>query len=211
MNMKKKLVTVCLVACMAVTAVAGGTLAYFTDKEEATNTFTVGNVDIKLEEEGWVEDSKLVPAAKIAKEPIITVEDGSEEAWIFAEIELDKNFADVIVKCGGENATVKSEMPKWFNIDSTQWNYVTTEDREGGSVAVVYAYKEKVAENASATLFTEVTVAQSFGDEELGTKLPEGTKPTVKIYAKAIQTEGLNTSEAAYQALYNNIDITDAE
>ena len=42
--MKKKIVTLCLAAALAVTAI-GGTLAYFTDKTEtAINTFTVGDV-----------------------------------------------------------------------------------------------------------------------------------------------------------------------
>mgnify|MGYP000454696148 CR=1 FL=1 len=69
MNMKKKLVTVCLVACMAVTAVAGGTLAYFTDEAKKDNTFTVGNVDITLNEDNWDgENAKLVPHATIKKE-----------------------------------------------------------------------------------------------------------------------------------------------
>ena len=46
--MKKKILALCLVVALAVTAVVGGTLAYFTDKDAETNTFTVGNVKIDL-------------------------------------------------------------------------------------------------------------------------------------------------------------------
>ena len=46
--MKKKILVLCLVVALAVTAVVGGTLAYFTDKDAETNTFTVGNVKIDL-------------------------------------------------------------------------------------------------------------------------------------------------------------------
>lgn len=46
--MKKKILALCLVVALAVTAVVGGTLAYFTDTDKETNTFTVGNVDIDL-------------------------------------------------------------------------------------------------------------------------------------------------------------------
>ncbi|MDO5323968.1 MAG: TasA family protein, partial [Clostridia bacterium] len=52
MNKKKVLVlavSVCLVAILAI----GGTLAYFTDTDAKTNTFTVGNVDITLTEPNW--------------------------------------------------------------------------------------------------------------------------------------------------------------
>lgn len=46
--MKKKIMAVCLTVCLAAVAVIGGTLAYFTDKDEAENVFTVGNVNIDL-------------------------------------------------------------------------------------------------------------------------------------------------------------------
>lgn len=47
---KKKILTLCLVACLAITAIAGASLAYFTDTKSATNTFTVGNVSAELYE-----------------------------------------------------------------------------------------------------------------------------------------------------------------
>ena len=46
--MKKKILSLCLVLAMAAIAVVGGTMAYFTDKDTETNTFTVGNVEIDL-------------------------------------------------------------------------------------------------------------------------------------------------------------------
>lgn len=49
--MKKKILALCLVVALAVTAVVGGTLAYFTDNDEATNTFTAGGVKIDLIEQ----------------------------------------------------------------------------------------------------------------------------------------------------------------
>lgn len=49
--MKKKILSVCLVAVVAVMAIAGASLAYFTDTDDATNVFTVGGVDIKLVEQ----------------------------------------------------------------------------------------------------------------------------------------------------------------
>lgn len=45
--MKKKILSIALVVAM-VAVIAAGSLAYFTDKDAAKNTFTVGNVHIKL-------------------------------------------------------------------------------------------------------------------------------------------------------------------
>ena len=46
--MKKKLTAIFLCVALVAIAVAGASLAYFTDTKSATNTFTVGNVKIKL-------------------------------------------------------------------------------------------------------------------------------------------------------------------
>lgn len=49
--MKKKLLAMCLVVALAATAIIGGTLAYFTDTDTETNTFTAGGVKIDLIEQ----------------------------------------------------------------------------------------------------------------------------------------------------------------
>ena len=46
--MKKKLLALSLCVALAAIAIAGASLAYFTDTKSATNTFTVGNVKIDL-------------------------------------------------------------------------------------------------------------------------------------------------------------------
>ena len=62
--MKKKILALCLVVALAVTAVVGGTLAYFTDTDDAKNTFTVGNVDIELLESSLHRENAGVPNDK---------------------------------------------------------------------------------------------------------------------------------------------------
>lgn len=49
--MKKKILAITLCVSMLAIAIVGGTLAYFTDKDQATNVFTVGNLDITLTEQ----------------------------------------------------------------------------------------------------------------------------------------------------------------
>lgn len=97
--MKKKTILVAAIAVMLVAAlVVGGTLAYFTDKTEAKkNTFTVGNVAIDLKEPSWKEDEShtLLPGARYAKDPTITVKEGSQDAYVFLEINMNK-YASLI-------------------------------------------------------------------------------------------------------------------
>ena len=49
--MKKKITALCLCVALLAIAVVGASLAYFTDTDNATNTFTVGNVAIDLIEQ----------------------------------------------------------------------------------------------------------------------------------------------------------------
>lgn len=89
--MKKKILALCLVVALLATAIVGATLAYFTDTDEALNTFTVGNVNIDLTEPDWnPQKNHLQPGVEIPKDPTITVETGSDDCWLFMEVEMNK-------------------------------------------------------------------------------------------------------------------------
>lgn len=108
--MKKKITALCICIAMLAIALIGGTMAYFTDKEEKTNVFTVGNIDIELNEVAKVLDkdgkelndkmtltatgveyNNLMPTNKIVKEPVV-VNTGSNAAYV--RVTVDMNNAD---------------------------------------------------------------------------------------------------------------------
>lgn len=77
MNAKKKILAVALAASMAVLAVGGSSLAYFTDTDSADNVFTVGNIDVVLTEPNWdaegeAEAEDMYPGEPVAKDPTVT-------------------------------------------------------------------------------------------------------------------------------------------
>ena len=90
MKKAKKIVALLLCAALLVGASVAGTVAYLTDKEDVVNTFTVGNIDIKLDEQdvdgtGRTEDGNayhLLPNQTYTKDPTVWVKEGSEEAYI---------------------------------------------------------------------------------------------------------------------------------
>jgi len=89
--MKKKILALCLVVVLAVTAVTGVTLAYFTDDDAATNTFTVGNVSIDLTEPEWDENGsedapEVYPGEALAKDPTVT-NDGLNPCFVRVSVE----------------------------------------------------------------------------------------------------------------------------
>ena len=81
--MKKKILALCLVVVLAVTAVTSATLAYFTDTDKEINTFTVGNIKIDLEE-NFTQDSELMPGKDIQKEVYIN-NVGDNDAYVWYE------------------------------------------------------------------------------------------------------------------------------
>ena len=99
--MKKKIVSLCLCLALLAVAVIGGTLAYFTDTtDEKQNTFTMGAVDIELDEtspekdgyhQGEATDTgfeykNILPAEKLSKCPVIKVDKDSQDAYVYAEL-----------------------------------------------------------------------------------------------------------------------------
>lgn len=68
---KKKIVSLCLAAVLVVMAIAGATVAYFTDTDAKTNTFTVGNVKIELLESQYHRVNAGKGNATGEKEPLM--------------------------------------------------------------------------------------------------------------------------------------------
>lgn len=116
--MKKKIFAICLVVALAATAIIGGTLAYFTDTDAATNTFTAGSVAIDLIEQergenglqGFTQDKTLMPivgsaqgekdqygqpVAKNYVDKIVTIKNtGKSDAYIRAYFAIPSDLDD---------------------------------------------------------------------------------------------------------------------
>lgn len=92
MSLKKKILAVGLAVCMAAIMVTGMTLAYFTAQDDATNTFTLGNVDIELTEPNWTnEGESLSPSVQYAKDP--TVENvGANDCYVRVQVTYDSDI-----------------------------------------------------------------------------------------------------------------------
>ena len=129
--MKKKILVMCLVVALAVTAVVGGSLAYFTDTDNKTNTFTTGKVDITLNETFSENDAKLLPGKNIAK--IVNVTNNEEDAYVRLHIAFP---ADTIYY--GENDGVQEYNnlvhfnQKYASLVAGEWNWTRTADGVGG-------------------------------------------------------------------------------
>ena len=138
--MKRKIVTVCLAAVLVIIAVAGASLAYLTDTDERTNTFTVGDVDITLVEqrkganglESYGEGSyKLKPGKSNdgnAVSKIVTVKNnGTEDAYVWVELRIPAYLVSNEYKAEPHTNESKNAL-HWnsygcFNVEYNSGNY----------------------------------------------------------------------------------------
>ena len=97
--MKKKTLALVLALTLLVAGVVGGTLAWLTDQTaEVKNTFTVGDINIGLTE--TTTDYKMVPGNTIAKDPTVTVEEGSDASYVRMKVTFN-NAKAIIPKPAG--------------------------------------------------------------------------------------------------------------
>lgn len=98
--MKKKITAIFLCVALVAIAVVGASLAYFSDTKTATNTFTMGNVKITLDETDITNpDGKRVtsneydvyPGAVVAKDPVVH-NTGKNEAYVRAVVTIENGM-----------------------------------------------------------------------------------------------------------------------
>lgn len=179
----KKLIALAIAGVLGIGAIAGGTLAYFTDSDNKTNVITMGHVDVDLEEPGWENPNNVQPGNKYLKDPQISVVDGSEDAYLRAKVTVtlkDKNGNDVMVD-GEQLLPALSEV-----VDINDgWN--PTPDADG-----YYYYNTKVSAPTTVSLFKvkdegenkyTVEIPMSWGNAYADTVL------TIDIVAEGIQAD----------------------
>lgn len=198
--MKKKIVALCLCVALAVVAIGGATLAYFTDTDEAKNTFTVGNVEIKLDETN-VDDPqgdrvrensyKLIPGVSYVKDPTITVLEGSEDCYVRMKVTLN-NASKIIAMCtdpefaedgptGVEDAFPLIRMITFVEENAAKWdgiipdNMVDTEEMLANAKYCVY---DKEADTITYTFYYNDVVSAADADAVLETLFDEIKVPT---------------------------------
>ena len=211
MKTRSKALLLTLCAVLLVAATIFGTMAYLTSTDTVTNTFTVGKVNIKLDEAKANPDGslvanadrvkansyKLLPGHTYNKDPMVTVLGGSESSYVKMTVTFSKaNELDAIFAPGGADLT------KIFNgYDPANWTYKdNTTDVTANTRTYEFWYKEAVGapngDVALDALFDSITVPGTITGEQL--KTIGGMTITVNAYA--IQADGFADAGAAWAA-----------
>ena len=208
---KTKAILMALCAVLLVAASVMGTLAYLTSEDTVVNTFTVGNVQIKLDEakantDGTLVENadrvkansyKLLPGHTYEKDPMVTVLKGSESCYVKMTVTFTKAAElDAIFAPNGANLT-----SIFAGYDSANWiDKGNTEDTKANTRTYEFWYKEAVAapdgDVALDALFDKIVVPGSITNAQLATI----NDMTITVNAYAIQADGFANAEAAWAA-----------
>lgn len=231
-NTKKTLLLVlCAVAVMA--ASVWGTLAYLTDRSTVENIFSVGNVNITLNEavtdkNGQIVDVDgdgnpdsrtelgnnyhLLPGKEYVKDPMITINGGSEEAYVRMILTVyNANGVQALIDADDNNGNAIKDYADLFTgwNDST-WQYVdyTTGNVNGiSTISFEFRYNAPVSGLAAdgseqsvtlEPLFTGIKVPGYATNEQMIALMDGGLK--IVVQGHAIQSVSFANADEAWAA-----------
>ena len=177
--MSKKSLVLVLSLVLALTVGLGGTLAYLTDRDAEANVFTVGNVDIELEED-FEQGAALIPGVKIEKVPTI-VNEGNNDAWVWMTWSIPAGLDQLIQ--GTEDGS---------NENPVHWNPT-------GATADGYVNDTYVQNAIADGLLPEGITAQEIIDNKMTWNVFNSLGEGLNCYEEEINGEDYNT----YVLLYN--------
>ena len=225
--MKKKILSIALVVAM-VAVIAAGSLAYFTDTDKADNVFTVGKVDITLNEKNadgtpFTPNQKLYPGTKtqnnIPKIVTVTNNQGSEDAYMWAEIWIPSALDD-----GDDHSPTAPGLGNSLhfnyarNVVETKATYLGSKEINGvmynGYVHFVKNDTAKAAGETTGALLDQVYMDKGVVQGENGYLLIDGKTDytgswDIVVYGVGIQAKGFDSITDAITAYYNNNNVTD--
>ena len=207
--MKRILIITSAIVLVAVSVL--GTIAYMTARHTVSNTFTIGDVSIALDEAKVTPDGKevqgaervteniyhIIPGTTYKKDPTVTVNKGSDAAYVRMIVTVNKYAA--VSSLFGDLFTV----PNFFSgMDDTKWIRVGTQtvNTQTDTATYEFRYYQTVSAPDSnvvlSPLFTAFTIDGALNTAEV--KRLEGLK--IAVEAHAIQKEGFETADYAWRA-----------
>jgi predicted ribosomally synthesized peptide with SipW-like signal peptide len=138
MNSKKRL-SLALAIVLVAALIVGATLAFLTSSDEVTNTFTLGDVEIEIEEPGWdPEDGEdLLPGDTFVKDPTVTAKTGSANSYMRVTVTLYDTDAE---KVDGEYPVI-TDAGRAAKILETLW-YDPLMGKTGATIIPPTQYSE---------------------------------------------------------------------
>ena len=224
MKTKSKALLLTLCAVLLVAASVLGTMAYLTSTAKVENTFTVGKVEIKLDEakvnaDGIPVESaarvtansyKLMPGNTYTKDPTVTVKAGSEASYVRMKVTFN-NATKIIALCtdpeyadsgptGVENAFPLIRMVKFVEMNAAKWDGIIPDnmvEMEDMLLMPKYFAYDKTADTLTYIFYYRETVTATTADVVLPVLFDSITVPEWVTGEQLAQLEGFKITVVA--------------
>lgn len=203
---------VCLMAVAAVSAM--GTLAWLTDRDVAVNTFTVGQVDITVDEakvnadgtpvEGaervQTNEYHLIPGCTYTKDPTLTVQANSVDSHIRMILTVHNASGVQSILDRHQLGDFSALIGGW---DQEVWLYHGfAVDDASDTISFEFRYHQTVGAEAESVvlpaLFDRLIVPGEITGEEIRELYEGGFK--MEIFGHAIQSAGFESEDTAWES-----------
>ena len=215
--MKKKKTIIAAIILLLI-LIIGGAIAYFTDTDSATNTFTIGDVEIEVVETEWddltdtdsdgiPDDAEdMMPGESVTKDPKVHNLSNANAAYVFLKVESPCTVA-------GNDAQNPKPIKSMINYTpNAGWYLMSGGTCTDGSITNIFAYgsseemtelpandgDDTITTDETPTLFDSFTLNPELDGSEEGLT----TSQNIVITGYAIQKEGLTvkTPEQVWDA-----------
>ncbi len=208
--MKIKTKALVIIACVVMIVTVGimGTIAYLTTSVSVENTFTVGKVEISLDEAKVDENGlaltgdkaervqgntyTILPGGQYDKDPTVTVKAGSAKCYVRLKITVK----DVLADDSQKGIDLFREVSKKWTVGSEKGVHDTEKD-----VYTFYAYYSSVVEPSDEEtkldpVFKGFNIPETLTTEQFNNL----NDAKITVCAEAIQADGFDTEAEAWAA-----------
>ncbi len=173
--MKKNVLLLIAIVAICCGCIVGSTVTWLVGRAEVDNTFIAGDIAITLKETTG-KTYPLIPGTTVAKDPKVTVHNGSEACWLFVKVEESADLDTYISYTPADGWTALQD-------------------------GVYYRVQNAVTADVTYSILRgdQVSVKETLTEAQMNAIRASGAYPTLKLTAYAVQQSGIANVEQAWE------------
>ena len=219
---KKRFVAILLCVTLVALAAIGATFAYLTDTKTVDNTFTMGNVKITLDESKVDQNGNAVegdrvtantydiyPGLVVTKDPTVH-NTGKNGAYVRAVVTIENgmnwlglyNNDNVWLPPQEDafNAMINNTLGDGWELVDISYDMSGPNHPTSDFVATLKYTKVLEAGKDTTAMFSQIAFPTKLTDNDVTTRIDQNGEFGIKVIAQAIQADGFDTWEKAFEA-----------
>lgn len=218
---KKRFVAILLCVTLVALAAIGATFAYLTDSKTVNNTFTMGNVAIKLDESKVDQNGNAVegdrvtsntynvyPGAVVTKDPIVH-NTGKNGAYVRAVVTIEDGmnwlglYNENVWTAPQEaafNAMINNTLGDGWELVDISYDMSGPNHPTSDFVATLKYTKVLNAKEDTTAMFSQIAFPTKLTGNDVTSRIDQNGEFGINVVAQAIQADGFENWEDAFAA-----------